>query len=82
MAIYTVVHEESESEVYKCKFLEPGGKIWKNYPKIQGQKFLLEILLFVFLGVFGGFETFPGMPGARFCMENSILTSILLKFDP
>ena len=30
VAIYTVFHEESESEVEKCKILEPGGKIWKN----------------------------------------------------
>ena len=27
VAIYTVVHEESESEVEKCQILEPGGKI-------------------------------------------------------
>ena len=26
VAIYTVFHEESESEVEKCQFLEPGGK--------------------------------------------------------
>ena len=26
VAIYTVVHEESESEVEKCRCLEPGGK--------------------------------------------------------
>ena len=26
VAIYTVFHEESESEVEKCKILEPGGK--------------------------------------------------------
>ena len=26
VAIYTVVHEESESEVKKCQNLEPGGK--------------------------------------------------------
>ena len=30
VAIYTVFHEESESEVEKCKILEPGGKIWKK----------------------------------------------------
>ena len=26
LAIYTVVYKESESEVKKCKILEPGGK--------------------------------------------------------
>ena len=26
VAIYTVFHEESESEVEKCQILEPGGK--------------------------------------------------------
>ena len=27
VAIYTVFHEESESEVEKCQILKPGGKI-------------------------------------------------------
>ena len=26
LAIYTVVHKESESEVKKCKILKPGGE--------------------------------------------------------
>ena len=30
VAIYTVFHEESESEVEKCQILEPGGKNRKN----------------------------------------------------
>ena len=45
VAIYTVFHEESESEVEKCKILEPGGKIWK---KIQGLNFLSKNFLFKF----------------------------------
>ena len=36
VAIYTVFHEESESEVEKCEILEPGGKKWKIYPGIPG----------------------------------------------
>ena len=41
MAIYTVFHEESESEVEKLQFLEPGGKNTKN----PGSTFLIEKIL-------------------------------------
>ena len=34
LAIYTVFYKESESEVKKCKILEPGGENWKNQRKI------------------------------------------------
>ena len=30
LAIYTVFYKESESEVKKCKILEPGGKNWEK----------------------------------------------------
>ena len=30
LAIYTVFDEESESEVKKCKILEPGGKTYEK----------------------------------------------------
>ena len=33
VAICTVFDEESESEVEKCKILEPGGKNRKTYPR-------------------------------------------------
>ena len=39
--VYTVFHEESESEVEKCQILEPGGKIEeKPTPGIPGSSFL------------------------------------------
>ena len=45
MAIYTVFHEESESEVEKSQILEPGGKILEN--GIPGSNFLSKFFLFI-----------------------------------
>ena len=49
MAIYTVFHEESESEVKKCKILEPGGKKLEN--GIPESNFLSKKILFIAFGV-------------------------------
>ena len=49
MAIYTVFHEESESEVETKQILEPGMKILEN--GIPGSNFLSKIFLSIVLGV-------------------------------
>ena len=54
MAIYTVFHEESESEVKKCQILEPGGESIEN--GIPGSNFLSKIFLFIVLGVPGNIK--------------------------
>ena len=49
MAIYAVVHEESESEVEKKQVLEPGGKhLEKGFP---GPNFLSKMFLLKLFGV-------------------------------
>ena len=42
VAMHTVVHEESESEVGRYRILEPGGKILETYPKNSRVSFLFE----------------------------------------
>ena len=46
LAIYTVFDEESESEVKKCRILEPGGKNEKNDFRQIGEYFAFLILVF------------------------------------
>ena len=47
--IYTVFHEDFESEVEKKQILEPGGKKIEN--GIPGSNFLTKVFLFKLLGV-------------------------------